>query len=111
MVMCCFLVSHLDQIQIVVDLIFSLNGHLASKKFKIQNVKRKNITFSPLQKGGVHTRGEICPRSDPDIPDMRYYLGPQKLKYDLFLQCTTGYEIWDNFNFPMLNPHWQLCKI
>ncbi len=38
--------------------------------------------------------GEICPRSDPDIAHMRYYLGPLKLKY----------------NFPMLNPHWQLCK-
>ena len=48
--------------------------------------------------------GEICPRSDPDIAHMRYYLGP------LFSQCTTGYEIWDNFNFPMLNPNWQLCK-
>ncbi len=27
-----------------------------------------------------------------------------------FSQCTTGYEIWNNLNFPMLNPHWQLCK-
>ncbi len=25
--------------------------------------------------------GEICPRSDPDIAHMRYYLGPLKLKY------------------------------
>ena len=52
--------------------------------------------------------GKICPRSDPDIAHMRYYLGP--LKLNLISQCTTGYEIWDNFNFPMLNPHWQLCK-
>ncbi len=29
---------------------------------------------------------------------------------DLFSHCTTGYKIWDNFNFPMSNPHWQLCK-
>ena len=29
---------------------------------------------------------------------------------DLFPQCTTGYEIWDNLHFPMLNPHRQLCK-
>ncbi len=28
----------------------------------------------------------------------------------LFPQCTIGYGIWDNFNFPMLNPHRQLCK-
>ena len=35
------------------------------------------------------------------VTDMRFYL---------FSQCTTRYEIWDNFNFPMLNPHWQLCK-
>ncbi len=55
--------------------------------------------------------GEICPRSDPYIAHMRCYLGPLKLKYKyLFSQCTTGYTIWDNFNFPMLNPHWQLCK-
>ncbi len=30
--------------------------------------------------GGVHILGEICPRSDPDIAHMRYYLGPLKLK-------------------------------
>ncbi len=33
-----------------------------------------------MHKGGVHIRGEICPRSDPDIAHMRYYLGPLKLK-------------------------------
>ncbi len=38
------------------------------------------IQYSEL-KGGVHIRGEICPRSDPDIAHMRYYLGPLKLKY------------------------------
>ena len=59
--------------------------------------------------------GEICQRSDPDIAHVSSsapiicrvaidYIGP------LFSQCTTGYEIWDNFNFPILNPHWQLCK-
>ncbi len=32
-------------------------------------------------KGGVHIMGEICPRSNPDIAHMRYYLGPLKLKY------------------------------
>ncbi len=26
--------------------------------------------------------GEICPRSDPDIAHMRYYLGPLKSKYN-----------------------------
>ncbi len=56
-------------------------------------------------KGAVHILGKICPGSDPDIADMIYYLGPFK-----FSQCTIGYEIWDNFNFPMLNHHWQLCK-
>ena len=60
-----------------------------------------------LFKGGVHIIGEICPRSDPDITHMRYYLSPSKLKYkysvcnDLFSHCTTGYDNWDNFNFPM----------
>ncbi len=31
-------------------------------------------------KGGVHIMGEICPRSDPDIAHMRYYLGPATLQ-------------------------------
>ena len=26
------------------------------------------------EKGGVHILGEICPRSDPDIAHMGYYL-------------------------------------
>ncbi len=32
-----------------------------------------------LQKGGVHIRGEICPRSDPDIAHMEYSMDPLKL--------------------------------
>ena len=29
----------------------------------------------------VHALGEIFPRSDPDFTNMRYYLGPLRLKY------------------------------
>ena len=29
---------------------------------------------------------------------------------DLLPQCTTGYGMWDNFDFPTLNPHRQPCK-
>ena len=55
--------------------------------------------------------GEICPRSDPNITHMRYYLVPLKLKHRWFIQqCTIRYGIWDSFDFPMLNPHRQLCK-
>ncbi len=32
-------------------------------------------------KGGVHIWGEICPRSDPDIAHMGYYLDPIKFIY------------------------------
>ncbi len=32
-------------------------------------------------KGGVHIMGEICPRSDPDIAHMGYYLDPLQLTY------------------------------
>ncbi len=40
------------------------------------------FVFKPYPlKGGVHIMGEICPRSDPDIAHMRYYLGPLDLKY------------------------------
>ncbi len=68
-----------------------------SSYFKTWSCKREKVVI----KVGVNIMGEICPRSHPDIAHMRYYLGPQ---------CTTGYEIQDNLNFPMLNPHWQLCK-
>ncbi len=33
-----------------------------------------------VPKGGVHIMGKICPRSDPDIAHMRYYLGPLKMR-------------------------------
>ena len=35
--------------------------------------------------------GEICPRSDPE--------------------CTTGYEIWDNFNFQIWTPSFKYRTI
>ncbi len=34
-----------------------------------------------IPEGGVNIMGESCPRSDPDIAHMRYYVGPVKLKY------------------------------
>ncbi len=40
------------------------------------------VTGSPrgvhLYEGGVHIRGEICPRSDPDIAHMEYSMEPLK---------------------------------
>ena len=42
--------------------------------------------------------GEICPRSDPDIANMRYYNVPGPSKVEIY------------FNFPISNPHRQLCK-
>ena len=35
-----------------------------------------NSKVSAVVKGAVHNFGEICPRSDPDIADMRYYRAP-----------------------------------
>ncbi len=32
-------------------------------------------------KGGVHIRGEICPRSDPDIAHMEYSMEPLNVIY------------------------------
>ncbi len=45
-------------------------------------------------KGGVHIMGEICPRSDPDIAHMRYYLGPLKLKSSIDLHYE-DIQIWN----------------
>ncbi len=44
-------------------------------------------------KGAVHILGEICPRSDPDIAHMKYYLDPIKLIYKT-----------------LLDTHLQVCK-
>ena len=38
-----------------------------------------------IDQGGVHILGEICPRSDPDIAHMGYYLDPIKLLYRTLL--------------------------
>ena len=35
-------------------------------------------------KGGVHIWGEICPRSDPDISHLGYYLDPKKFIYNIY---------------------------
>ena len=40
-----------------------------------------------LRKGGVHIMGEICPRPDPDIALMKYYLG-------LKLYVPLGMRFW-----------------
>ena len=48
--------------------------------------------------------GVNCPRSDPDIIRRGHCLGPY------MYTCTEGYNIWGHLNFPMLNPHWQVCK-
>ena len=34
-----------------------------------------------IAKGGVHIRGEICPRSEPDIAHMEYSMDPLKFIY------------------------------
>ncbi len=58
---------------------------------------------SPPPKGGGHIWGKICSRSDPDIAHMKYSIDPLKLMYK-------GHMILDHLNFPMLNPHRQVCK-
>ncbi len=82
------------------------NSHPTSAVKAIKSVLAVSVgaLIAEMFEGGVHIVGEICPRSDPDIDHMRYYLDPLKLK------CTIGYGISDNYNFPMLNPHRQLCK-
>ncbi len=43
--------------------------------------------------------GEICPRSDPDIAHMRYYLGPLKLKYGPHLMRSRGQNLRKPYYF------------
>ncbi len=52
-----------------------------------------------LTQGAVHILGEICPRSDPDIAHMLYYLGPLKLKYKYFLIVYQRGNGFGNINF------------
>ncbi len=49
-------------------------------------------------------KGENLPKVRSRYCPYEILPGPSKV------ESTTGYEIWDNLNFPMLNPHWQLCK-
>ena len=47
----------------------------------------------------LHIFGEICPRSDPDIAHMWYYLGPLKLKYRYFIRNpATVWPAWVRFS-------------
>ncbi len=59
----------------------SLTARVLPSAFKIDTLIPKLNDHSLLMEGGVHIRGEICQRSDPDITHMRYYPGPLKLKY------------------------------
>ncbi len=51
-----------------------------------------------LTKGGVHILGEICPRSNPDIAHMGFYLlDPLKLIYKTLLMIVGGGEVGIDF--------------
>ncbi len=60
-------------------------------------VKKVSFKFLIHCKGAVHILGEICPRSDPDIADMRYYLGPLQLcKYGPHLNQNIRQNVKDS---------------
>ncbi len=62
-----------------------------------------NDHVSPIiTKVGSIYWGEICPRSDPDIAHMGYYLDPLKLTYSHNVPLGMGFGI--TFIFPCLFP-------
>ncbi len=53
--------------------------------------KKKQTNIHTKNQGGVHILGVNCPRSDPDIAHMGYYIDPRKLIYIL----TMCHWVWD----------------
>ncbi len=51
--------------------------------------------------------GEICPRSDPDIAHMRYYLSPLKLKYKYVMTYSHNVPLGMGFGITLFFP----CQI
>ncbi len=47
---------------------------------------------------------EICPRSDPDIAHMKYYLGPLKLKYKRVMTYSHNVPLGMGFGITLIFP-------
>ena len=70
-----------EEVSVYFNMKFYTQHHVYLIDLHIGMSKRVGGGNATVIEGGVHIRGEICPRSNPDIAHMRYYHGPLKLKY------------------------------
>ncbi len=76
-----------------------------SKAVNEETVKiRQEFMPDSNNKGGIHIMGEICPWSDPYIAQMRYYLGPLKLKYKCVMTYTHNVLLGMGFGMTIIFP-------